>query len=167
MSERFSSEPLAEDRIAQAYPLVRMVAPGMTLHEWRKRALVYVHATEARPAGRKGTNGKAAGQAPCGMRAIRNRDGYIHGLFSYRVEADSAPPRLLVEHFIAFDLLARAELVATMLEVIDALARAHGCATIHTPIGDGALMAIDDPVIAWFVAGGHRREGDRMAKAVG
>lgn len=163
---------MAEDRIAQAYPLVRMVAPDMTLQDWRRRALAYVRTTDARPPGRKGTNGKATEPAPCGMRAIRNRDGYIHGLFSYRVEADSgAPRRLLVEHFIAFDLVARAELVAIMLAAIDALAHAHGCVAIHTPIGDGdgddALLAIDSAVITWFVADGHRRDGDRMAKTVG
>lgn len=114
------TRPLTAERIAQAFPLVQMSLPQVTLDAWCD----FAEALVFRP------NGAAAG-----IIVVLDERDTIAGLCSYRVDHDLVHERLLsAEHFLAFDLLDRRAVAHALADGLEGLARQHQCTAIHTQL---------------------------------
>lgn len=111
--------PLSPDRIAQAYPLVQVVRPALSLEAWRRYARAILEDTE-------GGSGIATLQDPRGL---------IAGLFVYRIGADPGHGRTLVaEDFVALDIVNPETVAQSLADALEAVANEHGCSAVHTTI---------------------------------
>lgn len=119
LKDEFSLLSLREGRIAQAYPLIREVAEGVSLERWQVYAAALTAPSErAKPA--------------TGVLAVQSPEGTIRGLASYHVGLDLALGRVLVvEQFVVSSRLYRRFVATHLLEGLDELARKLGCAAIH------------------------------------
>ncbi len=119
--------PLTAERIAQAFPLVQMSLPQVTLDAWCDFAAALV---------------AQGASAATGIILVVGERDTIAGLCSYRVDHDLVHGRLLsAEHFLAFDLLDRRAVARALAEGLEGLARQHQCTAIHTQLprrGDAA-----------------------------
>lgn len=107
-------EPLPKDRIVQAFPLMRELHPRLSLDEWTHAAADLV--------GKSKTRGVVT--------AMRN--GYMRGLFSYRLTpGDSGEMVLVIEDLVAMDVLAGSTLAQRFAEEIGALAGRLGAARVR------------------------------------
>jgi hypothetical protein len=112
-------KPIGPDQVAQAYPLVQAVEPGLTLERWR------THVRALTGGGRqRGTRG--------GIMSLQDARGYIHGLFAYDVADDSrCGRRLHVGTVVAFHPGKAEGTARQMIRAIETVARQHGCSTIQ------------------------------------
>ncbi len=117
MGGSFELAPLPASRILQAYPLIREAAPEVTLDQWRRYARALAR-RRPKPGG--------------GIVALRCENGYIRGLFSYRIVPDLVRGRtLVVDCLVASTLFSPAEVVDTLLAEIERIARRHRCAEMR------------------------------------
>lgn len=124
MGGSFELAPLPASRILQAYPLVREAAPEVTLDQWRQYARALI-----RPRPRQGG----------GIVALRCENGYIRGLFSYRIEPDLVAGRtLVVDCLVASSLFSPSEVVDALLAEVERIARRHRCAVVRADFPHGA-----------------------------
>jgi len=160
MAHKLVVEALKTRQIPLAFPLVRLVHPQLTLARWRRQALTLI-------AGRGANDGEACDQNS-GIIAAWNAQGYILGLFTYRlVVGRDNRRRLQVDDFIAAGLVDRAMVVAALIEGLDALARRHRCTSICTAVSeDFAPTGDGGPLLAHFQSCGHRLTGYRLVKHV-
>ncbi len=126
----FAVEPLARGQIRAVYPLIREVIPGLSLAAWLRFAQSM---TSERRNAQSGI-----------IAARRESHGFPSGLFCYRVERDPALGKVLVaEHFVAVDLLHPADVLAALVEELDALGKRLGCKAVrgivHRPDIEGGL----------------------------
>ena len=125
MQEHPHIEGLDAGQIDQAFPLMQTRYPGLTLSQWRcfARALM----APRRP------QRTAPGPDPsCGIVTARTPQGYLTGLFSYRVTVDLCHDRILeVATLVAAGLFDPLATVDLMLEEIERLAKSLGCAAIR------------------------------------
>ncbi|MGQ9368129.1 hypothetical protein [Azospirillum sp. ST 5-10] len=157
MDDGFIAKPLDRGQIDQAFPLVRTIAPELTVERWRAYAGAAI--------GRRG--GAAATR---GIMTVQNDRGYIHGLFSYSVEENLRCGRILVvDDFIVLDLFDVAAAASTLLRSMDGLARSLSCRSIHTnfPEADHSLPGYCRTVMAFFRDEGHAAGALRLCKPVG
>jgi hypothetical protein len=114
----FTVEPLPRDQIRTVYPLIREAIPGLSLTAWLRFAQ---YATTTR---RKAQTGVIV--------ARRESHGFPSGLFCYRVDPDPELGKILVaEHFVALDLLHPADVLAALVEELDALGKRLGCKAVR------------------------------------
>jgi hypothetical protein len=91
MASPYIVRPLAPERIAQAFPLVMALDPGLTLDRWSRYAASFVRSLEA--------------PEPREILTAQNKQGYIHSLASCRMRRDLRHGRVLeVENFVSLDL---------------------------------------------------------------
>jgi hypothetical protein len=141
--------PLGRDKIAQAYPLVRHSDPELSLERWDAFASELL---------------EGAGERPQGIMTVISEQGYILGLFSYRVETDLRHMRVLTaENFHAMDLLDPQIVASTLAKCLDSLAMTHGCRAIHTALAPGTGQR-DHWVSALLENIGHEVECVRFCK---
>jgi hypothetical protein len=114
----FAVEPLARGQIRAVYPLIREVIPGLTLAAWLRFA--------------QSMTGERRNAQSGIIVARRESHGFPCGLFCYRVERDPALGKVLVaEHFVAVDLLHPADVLAALVEELDALGKRLGCKAVR------------------------------------
>lgn len=142
--------PLSPDRIAQAYPLVQVVRPSLSVEEWERYARAILDDTET-------TSGIATLQDP--------RD-LIAGLFIYRVGDDPDHGRTLIaEDFVALDIVKPETVAQSLADALESVANQHGCSAVHTTIssrggtGTRYLMELMRDL-------GHQLEAFRLCKQV-
>src|SRR5690606_26453045 len=107
-------------RVDQAYPLVMLKRPHLTLDAWRQFC-----------AGRMANRGQAP-RPPAGVLLALDRAGYVRGLCSY--EIDGRPrkrPALRIDilafaHLFAFDAI-----LDRMLDELGAIAASFGCGSME------------------------------------
>lgn len=98
--------------IAQAYPLVRMTAPEVTLEQWREHA------------GRLFATGG-------GILAVSAGDSSLLGLATYRPEEDLRHGRVLrIDTIVTFELSHTSPARQALCEGLDRLARELGCSAV-------------------------------------
>lgn len=140
---------LPRECIAQAYPLVQNALPGLRLGDWTDYACDLI-------AGNRGG-------APSGILAAEQRPGWLAGLCAYRGQRDLAHGRILsIEHFIVLSLFDERRIAAALGAAIEATARRHGCAAVHTQLPDAA----DDVALNALRGLGHRAESRLFCKAI-
>ena len=141
MAAALRTAQLTSDRVIQAYPLIREVAPNLSLAEW---------VDFARPlSGQKGETGGCRGII------IAERSRYIRGLFIYEVNPDLSHGRaLFARNIIVLDLVQRDAVAEALVDAMERLAQTHGCGAVHvhlSPLSEWALQC--------FERRGHRVQG--------
>ena len=101
-----------------AYPLVRSLAPGVSVDDWL---------TYARKARMRG-----------GLLGLIGPEGTLFGMLAYRHEEHLQRGRILhVDSFITFELSRAAPGRKALCEAAEALARKHGCTAIEIRLDRG------------------------------
>ena len=152
MRQRHSIIRLAGDRVPQAYPLVNTLRPGLTLEMWSE----YVAAMNG-----SGTD--------AGILAAVDTQGYLHGLFAYRIEPDLADGRVLaIENFIAADVCGRDDAGRDLIEVINRLADDKRCGAIRVSVSQDvpAMVVNPNPTFGRFSREGHSANAVQLRKQV-
>ena len=149
MMRSYGITPLMAEEVGPAYAMVRALYPGIGLEAWRAfaRPLVGVSRPE--------------GPAIVGM---RTEDGYLCGLFAYRLEGDFHHERILVVDPIAvLDLIDAEPAIRSMMAAIESTAaRLHCGATrvgvrgAHAALGKLLADAGYAPEVTIFTKPGLR-----------
>ncbi|HXQ68723.1 MAG TPA: hypothetical protein VN980_19315 [Alphaproteobacteria bacterium] len=153
MGRIFAVRALRESELPQAFPLVHALIPRLRLEAWLRYAQ---------------TLGELDG-ARAGVMSAFDEQGYICGLFCYRMETGlEHGPKLLIEHACALDIVDRQGAIDALLGAIDDLARALFCAQIdvHLDQAQVVLSAPHGPFIAALRARGAIINGIRLSKPV-
>lgn len=172
MDDSFIAKPLGRRQIDQAYPLVCAIAPGLGVDQWRAFAAALLDSATvgSSPKGGDGGGGGAGTDglpAARGIMTVQNAQGYMHGLFSYAVEAQLLHGRTLcVDNFVVLDLFDVAGPAETLLQAMEGLARRLGCAAIHTTLPERYMQRDSrrNPIPDCFRTEGHRQETVRFCK---
>ena len=126
---QFRLSPLRGDGILQAYPLVCAAAGNISIDDWR----VFVDSM---------LSGKSRNSCRCDIVGACSSNGYLRGLFTYRVTPDLHYGRTLdVEYFVVESIYSPRVIFAALMRGADDEARRHGCRAIHAqmPPGSGWL----------------------------
>lgn len=147
----FEGEMLDGRRARLAYPLVRLFDPAISLDAW----LGFARRWSRQPAERGG------------LMAIRDRRGYLHALFTYRVEHNLRLGKFLRIADIVMGHLPGETLNTSIMDAATRLAGRTGCtAIVVEPAQDGETVKVfGNPQTAPFgyllggaprnAAGGH------------
>lgn len=128
----FTAAPLSPDRIDEAYPLARLAVEGLQLSEWRRYAMAVA------PLGGEGPHRTE-------ILSLEDARRYFHGLCVYAVRPHLRHARcLVVEHFIALDLVRGGRAAPALMRATLAGARRQGCdgVQIHLPPPPGGAQAL-------------------------
>lgn len=139
-------EPLSRERIDQAYPLVQMVRPRLSLAGWRAHARALLARPEA------------------GIAVLQDDGGLILGLFAWEVAPDpDHGPTLSAQDFVALDIVEQHRVADALADALDATARAHGCSAVHTNV---AWTGGPRGLVERLRGLGHRTESLRLCKTL-
>ncbi|TAK47672.1 MAG: hypothetical protein EPO23_11680 [Xanthobacteraceae bacterium] len=131
----FEGELLGSHRARLAYPLVRLFDPAISLDSWLAFARRW-----SRQSAERG-----------GLMAIRDRRGYLHALFTYRIEHNLRFGKFLRVSDVIMGQLPGASLNRSILDTATRLAGRTGCAAIVIePAHDTATTAPGAPETASF-----------------
>ncbi len=158
MAGPYIVRPLAPERIAQAFPLVMILDPGLTLDRWSRFATAFVRSLEA--------------PEPREIITAQNQQGYIHGLASCRVRRDLRHDRVLeVENFVSLDLTGQKCAARALLKGMETLAQdwncSHICLSLLNPRMRDYLRDTHGPAGDLFDCAGYREEPFRLGKDLG
>jgi hypothetical protein len=117
MARFFTSFALSPDQIALAFPLIHAAVPVVDLRTWQNFMQASVD---------------ASGQATVGALGLRHEGGYVCGLIVYRKQQDLRHgATLVVDLFVALDLVSDAPAANALLHAAEAKARDLGCAAVQ------------------------------------
>ncbi len=155
MAGPYTVRPLAPERIAQAFPLVMVLDPGLTLDRWSNFAAAFVRSLDS--------------PEPREIITVQNEQSYIHGLASCRLRRDLRHDRVLeVENFVSLDLTGHKCAARALLEGMEALARdwncSHICLSLLNPRLRDYLRDTRRPAGDLFDCAGYREEPFRLGK---
>jgi len=123
MEDQLISRIFDRAMIEQAYPIVRTLAPGITLERWVQFARPRITSRSS--------------EWPRGLMAIQNASGYILGLFSFKVRDDLHESRILaVSNIVVPDIPGRDQVGRSILKASDHLAMIHGCRAIRAELNN-------------------------------
>ncbi len=123
MSKQYIVKHLPADRVVQAFPLAQSASGVLSLEKWRS----YVAARSA--------PGGVIPHGGGGVVSVENAQGYIHGLFDYRIDVDLGCGRTLVcANVVALDLLGTKPVLAILFEEMESLAKHHRCQAVHVSV---------------------------------
>ncbi len=147
---KLKTRPLAPDGIAQAFPLIQMAFPEVTLEEWRDFASPMI---------------RAKGRPVSGIITVISEQDYIVGLCCYRVEHElQHGPTLMADHFLAFDLFDRQSVFHALAAALESLARERLCTAVHTNLLATGPKSREGWLVRLLCSRGHRIESLRMCK---
>lgn len=153
MDDALAPRLLDRDMIDRAYPLIRNIAPGITLDRWTRFARPLV------------TSRSAAW--PRGLMTIQNTTGCILGLFAFEVRDDLNDGRTLhLDNLMSASIPGRDRIWAAIMDAAETLARVNGCGVIRAGlVGD---LDASDKDRTWLVHSlehaGFALEGVRACK---
>ncbi len=138
---------LTADRMAQAFPLVQLVNPNLSLDNWKR----YVsHRTQADV------------EEPKGILIIEDNYHHIAGLFGYLIDMNLQHGRVLVARDLVMMALfehQRCQTLRTIVETLEELAHNNSCSAIYTvTMMPPSCEDSSTPMAELFTAAGHRRE---------
>ena len=147
---------LDKSTIDRAFPLVRTLAPGMTLDRWTRFARPHIAFRDP--------------QWPRGLMAIQNPSGYLLGLFVFAVRDDLYERRALcVDNIIIPNIPGRDMVWAAVVDAAEHLALMNGCRIIRAGLADELEPLARDQ--AWLrtslTCSGYSLEGTRAVKRLG
>ena len=120
---------LHRGQAALALPLVRTLRPGLTLEEWES----YLDLLD------EAQSDDVEDSCLAGVVAVRDQNGYLHGIFTYTVVEDIVHGRALqVENLVAVDMLGRDTSACMMIKEMDRIAALQG----RDNVGEEELEAI-------------------------
>lgn len=135
MQAHYSLRPLTLDAAAKAWPLVRSVDDAVSLSQWQQFVKRSHDSAEA-----------------AGVMAVE-REGYIRGMFVWRLESDMANRRILqIDLFTISDALLRHSATEALLDGLQALAHKLDAHSIKTS------LAVDSEVVGAFESRGFARQ---------
>lgn len=145
MDDALAPRLLDRDMIDRAYPLIRNIAPGITLDRWTRFARPLVTSRSA--------------TWPRGLMTIQNTTGCILGLFAFEVRDDLNDGRTLhLDNLMTASIPGRDRIWAAVMDAAEHLARVNGCRVIRAGLV-GELDASDKDR-EWLV---HSLEGAGFA----
>ena len=150
MSDRYLAKLLVDRQVDQAFPVVQAIQPGVSIDAWRAFAGRLIAEPDR-----------------CGVMTVQ-ADGYIYGLFTYRVEPSLRyVDVLMVDNFAVLDLFAPAAAATALVKAMDELAVRLGCGAIHTdlPKGDRLTPGYRRRMIGRFRDLGHHLESITLCKS--
>ncbi len=153
----FTTRELSADQVAQAFPLIRLLAPGLHLDQWGE----YTASLASQSKGKEGE--KAA------IMTVQSERGYIHGLFAYAIEADLEHGQVLsVENFIAPDNVGKKTAVTALLNSMEEVARRFKCSAIHVHLPRESITVRGNRtwVRSMVEEAGYEVEAVRLCKAL-
>jgi hypothetical protein len=122
MPRQFIARMLTPERVDCAYPIVRLAANDLSPDAWRQLSCAFLQPNDKRPLN-------------SGIVTIEDDDGYVHGLCSYSVTPDLRHgPSLLVDNFIAVDIVHTERARLALIDAMMALARRLGCHAVHLTV---------------------------------
>lgn len=141
--------------IDRAYPLVRNIAPGVTLERWNRFARPQISARSAK--------------WPRGLMTVQNAAGYILGLFGFEVRDDLHQSRTLcIRNIIVPNVPGRDTIWASLVDAAETLAGTNRCQGIRAELADD--LDPSDTDRAWIVSrvekSGYVLDGIRAFKRV-
>ncbi len=157
MPSPYIVRPLTAAQVAQAFPLLVVLEPGLTLERWSDYASVFVEPSQD--------------VEPRRIMTVQNSQGYIYGLASCRRRCDLHHGCVLeVENFVSLDLTGNKVAAKALLVVIESLAREWDCGRISLSLLDprmrDTLRAPEEPATSLFDFAGYQEEPFRLGKAL-
>jgi len=149
--------PLTTAQIAQAFPLLVVLEPELTLDRWSNYASAFM--------------GPSHDVHPRRILTVQNSQGYIYGLASCRRRCDLHHGCVLeVENFVSLELTGNKVAANALLTVIESLAREWDCKRISLSLLDprmrDTLRAPEQPATSLFDFAGYHEEPFRLGKAL-
>ncbi len=148
--------PLDAKQVAQAFPLVRILDPHLTLDSWLSYAQAFIE--PSRNFGRRD------------IITVQSRQGYIHGLAACRLKPVLHGGRVLeVENFVCLDLTGGQRATSTLLRATESCARNWNCSYIRLsllePRPDAGQPDRNRVAIDLLEAAGYREESALFGKS--
>jgi hypothetical protein len=141
---------LTTERVAQAFPLIQIAFPAVSLEDWRDFATPLA---------------RAQGPADDGIITVVSEQDYIVGLCCYRVTQDLRHGAvLLANHFLILDLFGQQAVVRALADAVESLAREWRCTAIHTSLPATGVKGAENWLVRNLRSRGHRVESLRMCK---
>lgn len=142
---RFTVAELEEDRLGQAYSLVRAISPGTTLDGW-------LHYAETQ---------KQRG----GILGLFGSEWALFGMLTYRLEHTLRAGLILrVDDFVAFELSSAAAALGMLSAAAEALARDLGCSALEVRLQAGTCLTSCPPKTDAWIGLGHGVDALIMSK---
>jgi len=114
MDDVFQASYLRLEETRQAYPLVRLHSPSITLNQWLAFARYWAQIPERRG----------------GLLALKDVRGYLHALFSYRIETDLSHGKLMRVSDLIIGRLPGRTIDMEIVTAIERLADGIGCSSV-------------------------------------
>ncbi len=149
MGRTFHVRSLRASEVRQAYPLIQLIVPCLTLEEW-------IRHVEALSTGGHG-----------GIVSAHGEDGYIYGLLCYRIARELGRGRaLVVEHLVALDMFDRSTAIQTLIGAVERIARDHHCAQVQLALPGARieLGKIDGSIHGSFGGAGYEVDSIKLCK---
>lgn len=148
--------PLDAKQVAQAFPLVRILDPHLTLDGWSSYALPFIE----RPRELDKRD----------IITVQSRQGYIHGLAACLLRPVLHGSRILeVENFVCLDLTGGRRAASTLLRATESCARNWNCSYIRLslfePRLDEGQQDRNRMAIELLEAAGYREESTMFGKS--
>jgi hypothetical protein len=147
---------LTSCKVDQAYPLMQLAVPDLTLERWRAFAARHVVPEQDRL--------DPASPPVAGVVVAEDRGGYIHGLFRYAVEDDLLSRCLNIRDFLACSLFGGEEVADALLARIEHIAKLLDCSAIHSDLPKPRTVALDCASAQQFSRRGFRPHTLRMSR---
>jgi hypothetical protein len=147
-------QALNSEKIDQAYALVQLEAPEISLESWRDFAMSLISPSEA---------------PESGILTVDDERGYLLGLVGYVIDRDLVHGRtLMAKNFIALDGTEgrRKEVAFTLIRAMEDLAHDKRCGAIRTIVHEPESVLRDAWIIEVLKHSGHHTEARRFIKAV-
>ena len=148
------TQPLKLEKIDQAYGLVRLTAPQISLEAWRDFARSLISPSEA---------------PESGILTVEDDCGCIMGLVGYVIDRDLDHGRtLLAKNLNALDGTENInqEVAFALIKAMEDLARDKRCGAIRTIIHEPEAALRDAWIIELLKNSGHHTEARKFFKAV-
>lgn len=155
MSSDLHVRPLATEQIVQAYPLVSLFDPELSLEQWTAYASQLLN----------GTNGSRAHS----ILTVQTPDSYIYGLSAYWLRPDLWRGSVLeIDNFAVIDMAHGRTIASLLLKGLENIGRESGCSCVSIKLIDPKmrrwLRTSDAPKMDLFSAAGFRGDQLRLRK---
>jgi len=143
---------LTPERIAQAYPVIRIALPDLSFDAWCRFAQEQIAGDD---------------EPPRGIVTVDSEQDYIVGLGAYRLERDLQDDRVLIaNHFVAVDLIRREVVAETLARELESVAKQHRCSALHTHLPGRGTQTAPNWLIELMANQGHKVDKLKLRKCL-
>ncbi len=151
---RLEIRSLTDQAIAQAFPLLQLTLPDLTLEDWTEFAIHHM-------AGSRTTEG--------GILTVVDERGYILGLLDFTIDRELAHGRTLtVKNLVALDFLdtSKKDIATALIEAMEKLADERGCSAIHTLVQQSDTEPRQSWIMDLLETHGHKPKRVNLCKSL-